>query len=72
MIFSTGTAMLVSAYPAGDRGKILGINIAAVYIGLTIGPFIGGLLHGAFGLEIHFSFYGYSGHNYYTNCCRHD
>jgi EmrB/QacA subfamily drug resistance transporter len=44
MIFSTGTAMLVSAYPPGDRGKILGINIAAVYIGLTVGPFIGGLL----------------------------
>jgi EmrB/QacA subfamily drug resistance transporter len=44
MIFSTGMAMLVSAYPPGDRGKILGINIAAVYIGLTIGPFIGGLL----------------------------
>ena len=44
MIFSTGTAMLVSAYPAGDRGRILGINIAAVYIGLTVGPFIGGLL----------------------------
>jgi MFS family permease len=36
--------MLVSAYPADDRGKILGINIAAVYIGLTVGPFIGGLL----------------------------
>jgi EmrB/QacA subfamily drug resistance transporter len=44
MIFSTGTAMLISAYPPGKRGKILGINIAAVYIGLTIGPFIGGLL----------------------------
>ena len=44
MIFSTGTAMLVAAYPAEDRGKILGINIAAVYIGLTVGPFIGGLL----------------------------
>ncbi|MGV8057682.1 MAG: MFS transporter [Smithellaceae bacterium] len=44
MIFSTGTAMLISAYPPGERGKILGINIAAVYIGLTIGPFIGGLL----------------------------
>src|SRR5208283_983827 len=44
MIFSTGTAMLISAYPSGERGKILGINIAAVYIGLTIGPFIGGLL----------------------------
>jgi EmrB/QacA subfamily drug resistance transporter len=44
MIFSTGTAMLVAAYPVGKRGKILGINIAAVYIGLTAGPFIGGLL----------------------------
>jgi EmrB/QacA subfamily drug resistance transporter len=44
MIFSTGTAMLISAYPPSDRGKILGINIAAVYIGLTVGPFIGGLL----------------------------
>jgi EmrB/QacA subfamily drug resistance transporter len=44
MIFSTGTAMLISAYPPGDRGKILGINIAAVYIGLTAGPFIGGML----------------------------
>jgi len=44
MIFSTGTAMLVSAYPPEERGKILGINTAAIYIGLTVGPFIGGLL----------------------------
>ncbi len=44
MIFSTGTAMLISAYPPYERGKILGINIAAVYIGLTCGPFIGGLI----------------------------
>lgn len=44
MIFSTGTAMLISAYPSDERGKILGINIAAIYIGLTIGPFVGGLL----------------------------
>jgi EmrB/QacA subfamily drug resistance transporter len=44
MIFSTGTAILISAYPSRERGEILGINIAAVYIGLTIGPFIGGLL----------------------------
>ena len=42
MIFGTGTAMLISAYPIGERGKILGINMAAVYTGLTIGPFIGG------------------------------
>ncbi|MBN1364968.1 MAG: MFS transporter [Syntrophaceae bacterium] len=44
MIFSSGTAMLISAYPSSERGKILGINITAVYVGLTVGPFIGGLL----------------------------
>jgi EmrB/QacA subfamily drug resistance transporter len=44
MMFCTNTPMLISAYPPGDRGKILGINIAAVYIGLTVGPFIGGML----------------------------
>jgi EmrB/QacA subfamily drug resistance transporter len=44
MIFSTGTALLISAYPPEERGTIIGINTAAVYIGLTVGPFIGGLL----------------------------
>jgi len=44
MIFSTGTAILVAAFPVRERGGILGINIAAVYVGLTIGPFVGGLL----------------------------
>jgi len=44
MIFSTGTAMLILAYPPEERGTIIGINTAAVYIGLTVGPFIGGLL----------------------------
>ena len=44
MIFSTGTALLISAYPLQERGKILGINIAATYTGLTMGPFIGGML----------------------------
>lgn len=44
MIFSTGTAMLLLAYPPSERGKILGINITAVYVGLTVGPFIGGML----------------------------
>jgi len=49
MVFSTGTAMLISAYPENVRGKMLGINIAAVYIGLTCGPFIGGILAQHFG-----------------------
>lgn len=44
MIFGTGIAILISVFPLGERGKVLGINVAAVYLGLSIGPFIGGLL----------------------------
>ncbi|MBN1662553.1 MAG: MFS transporter [Deltaproteobacteria bacterium] len=43
MMFGTGAAMLTSAYPPEERGAVLGINVTAVYIGLVIGPFIGGI-----------------------------
>jgi len=44
MIFGTSVAILISAYPKEERGKALGINVAAVYLGLSLGPFLGGLL----------------------------
>ena len=44
MIFATGIAILTSVFPPGERGKVLGINVAAVYIGLSVGPFLGGFL----------------------------
>lgn len=44
MVFATGMAILVSVYPPQERGKVLGINVAAVYIGLSAGPFLGGIL----------------------------
>ncbi|MCU0646074.1 MAG: MFS transporter, partial [bacterium] len=44
MIFGTGVAILTSVFPANQRGKVLGINVAAVYSGLSLGPFIGGIL----------------------------
>jgi len=49
MTFSTGMAFLISIYPPGERGKVLGINVAAVYSGLSCGPFFGGLLTQYFG-----------------------
>ena len=49
MIFSTGVAILTSVFPAEERGKALGINVAAVYLGLSLGPFLGGLLTEHFG-----------------------
>jgi len=49
MVFGTGVALLVSASPAGHRGMALGLNAAAVYLGLSSGPLIGGLLTDYFG-----------------------
>ncbi len=49
MIFSIGMAILTSIFPPGERGKVIGINIAAVYSGLSCGPFFGGLLTHHFG-----------------------
>ena len=44
MIFATGIAILTSVYPPQERGRVLGIAVAAVYIGLSCGPFFGGWL----------------------------
>ena len=44
MLAGTGVALLTSVFPADERGKVLGINVAAVYIGLSLGPVLGGIL----------------------------
>jgi EmrB/QacA subfamily drug resistance transporter len=49
MIFGTGMAILTSVYPASERGRVLGINVAAVYLGLSLGPVLGGFLTHQFG-----------------------
>lgn len=49
MIYSTAVAILTSAFPIEDRGKVLGINVASVYLGLSLGPFLGGFLTQNFG-----------------------
>lgn len=44
MVYATSIAILTSVYPPKERGKVLGIAVAAVYIGLSCGPFFGGWL----------------------------
>ena len=44
MIFVTGLAILTSVFPPHERGKAIGINVAAVYVGLSLGPVLGGIL----------------------------
>jgi EmrB/QacA subfamily drug resistance transporter len=40
----TAVAILISAYPASERGRVIGINVASVYTGLSLGPVLGGVL----------------------------
>ncbi len=49
MIFGTAVAILTSVTPPENRGKALGIYTTAVYLGLSMGPFFGGILTSLFG-----------------------
>ncbi len=51
MIFGTGVAILTSVFPPEERGRVLGLNVAAVYIGLSLGPPLGGWLTQQFGWQ---------------------
>ena len=44
MILNTGLVIVSSIYPAGKRGRPLGLCMAAVYTGQTLAPFLGGIL----------------------------
>lgn len=49
MIFGTNLAILTAVFPAGERGRAMGINVTATYVGLASGPFLGGILTQHFG-----------------------
>ncbi|MFA5367847.1 MAG: MFS transporter [Dehalococcoidia bacterium] len=51
MIFGTSVALVTSAYPPKERGRVLGINVASIYIALSVGPVIGGVLVNHFGWQ---------------------
>ncbi len=44
MFVSTGMAILTSIFPPQKRGQVIGIYVAAVYVGLSMGPLVGGFL----------------------------
>jgi EmrB/QacA subfamily drug resistance transporter len=46
---ATSTAIVTETYPSNERGKALGINAMAVYVGLSLGPPLGGVLTHALG-----------------------
>ena len=44
MVFGTGIAIITSVYPPKERGKAIGFTVTSVYIGLSLAPFLGGIL----------------------------
>ncbi len=44
MIYSTGMALLTSVIPPSRRGRAMGLAVTATYIGLSVGPVLGGIM----------------------------
>ena len=44
MVFGTTTAILTTVFPPQERGKALGWNVAAIYLGSSMGPVLGGFM----------------------------
>jgi EmrB/QacA subfamily drug resistance transporter len=44
MMIATSMALVISAFPPHERGKVIGLNVSAVYVGSSIAPMIGGFL----------------------------
>jgi EmrB/QacA subfamily drug resistance transporter len=49
MLFASGPAILTRAFPAERRGRALGALATFTYLGLTVGPALGGWLAHAYG-----------------------
>jgi MFS family permease len=51
IMFNNSISILTSVFPADRRGRALGISTAGTYSGLSMGPFIGGVLTRTFGWQ---------------------
>ena len=56
MVFSTNTAILISAFPPNKRVRAIGFNLGGVYVGLSSGPVLGGFLNHQLGWKSIFIF----------------
>jgi len=50
-IMATSTALITCAFPPRQRGRVIGINAMCIYIGLALGPPLGGFLTVALGWQ---------------------
>lgn len=56
LIFGTGMAILTSVFPPERRGRALGWSVSVTYLGLSVGPVLGGILNHQLGWRSIFYF----------------
>ena len=55
MLMAVGPAIVTRAVPPAQRARALGVQLAMTYVGLTLGPSLGGLLAGKIGWQAVFA-----------------
>ena len=55
LLVATSAAIVTAVFPPRERGRALGINVMAVYLGLSVGPPLGGFLTRQFRLALDLS-----------------
>ncbi len=58
VLFSCTVAMVTLAYPPERRGRALGLQVGGVYLGVTLGPVLGGVIIHNLGWRFIFVFVG--------------
>jgi len=56
MIFATNMPIAISAFPGKERGKAIGLVTSGTYVGLAMGPVLGGILNNWLGWQAIFIF----------------
>jgi EmrB/QacA subfamily drug resistance transporter len=54
MLYATQVAIVSSVFPPAQRGRAIGLTVSMIYIGLTIGPMLGGYVIDEFGWRASF------------------
>ena len=49
MLYATQVAIVTSVFPPAKRGQAIGLTVSTIYLGLTVGPLIGGYVIDTFG-----------------------
>lgn len=54
MLYATQVAIVSSVFPPAGRGRVIGLTVSMIYLGLTIGPLVGGYAIDLFGWRASF------------------